>query len=160
MRKWGFVFSLLCLMGFCVAGAMMASAEEPAAKTIEWCRLQHPQTVTAQAKNKSELVYGQLYIPGCSEGEKVCKGVKAELCIFPKGGDYTRSTCFPAKVNPMFSTDNNNDEYMTQAYSPVAGEFSMFYKFSLDEGRSWEYCDFDDEKGFDVSKTGTFIVTE
>ncbi len=161
------VASLFLFAGIAQAQPDGAGASEKApevkaevAKKIEWCRLQHPEQVTAKVKTKSDDVYGQVFIPGCSEGEKVCKGVKAELGFGPKDALPTTFTYFPAKNNAKFRTDTNNDEYMAQLYSAKAGEFIMIYRFSLDDGITWEYCDFDDANGFDIAKAGKFIVTE
>lgn len=131
---------------------------DSAEKKIEWCRLQHPGEITMKAKTKSEYVYGQVYIPNCSEGAKHCPGVIANACITPKG--EKKYSCFPAKQNKEFRTDTNNDEYMVEVYAANPGEYALIYKFSLDDGLTWVECDFDDAAGFDIQKAGKVIVTE
>ena len=145
----------LSLFAFC--SIAQAEPEKAADLKIEWCRLQHPGTVTMDAGKRSEPIYGQIYIPNCTEGEKVCKGVKAEVCIASKD-DSKKKSCFPANINPKFRTDTNNDEYMMEVYAADPGEYYLLYQFSVDEGRNWVMCDFDDEKGFDFSKAGKLIV--
>lgn len=150
----------MCLLGlFVFSATAQAEPGEAAEKKIEWCRLQHPGSVTVQAKEKSDFIYGQVFIPGCSEGEKVCKDVRAEACIAPKGAPE-KQVCFPAKNNPKFRTDTNNDEYMVQIAYYKPGEYHLLYQFSIDDGRNWVKCDFDDDHGFDYAKAGSFIVTE
>ena len=154
--KFKLILSLFLALFTCCTTAL-AEPTNATEKKIEWCRLQHPGTITIEAGTRSELIYGQVFIPNCSEGEKVCKGVKAEVCIAPK--DNTKSmTCFVAQNNPKFRTDTNNDEYMAEIYTVIPGEYYLLYQFSLDNGRTYIKCDFDDDAGFDFAKAGTAIV--
>jgi hypothetical protein len=44
----------------------------------------------------------------------------------------------PASFNVQ---SGNNDEYMASFTAPGAGDYRYAYRFSLDGGNSWTYCD-------------------
>ncbi len=59
----------------------------------------------------------------------------------------------PASANPEYQPGwtwvnasynlqvGNNDEYQASFTAPAAGSYRYVYRFSLDQGVSWTYCD-------------------
>lgn len=86
-------------------------------------------------------MYGQIYQAGVTEAAGPNQLVLAELGFGP------------ATVNPEYepgwtwlaATFNvqagNNDEYKASFTVPAVGSYRYAYRFSLDGGASWTYCD-------------------
>ena len=129
---------------------------------IGWCNLQHPPSLTLDAGNTSEPVYGRLLVSACSEGASFCDGISAELGSGDPAVDPSLDpgawTWLPAAYNPGH-TDDDNDEYQVQLTPQSAGTFGYVYRFSGDGGQTWSYCDLTGSSdGFSVADAGTLTV--
>jgi len=118
--------------------------ESGSALEADYCNLQYPLSLTEEFGQTSYFdVYGQIYEAGVTENPGAAALVRAQA-----------GWGLPSH-NPQYETWNwssgnfnvqigNNDEYISQALMPtIAGEYRFLYRFSLDQGVSWTYCDVD-----------------
>ena len=144
---------------FSQASAQTIKVTEPAALSIEWCRIQHPQNTTVKQGDTSETFYGQVLVPGCSEKELKCGAVMAEAG-YGTGDDLDKYTWTKAVYNEL-AVDTDNDEYGASfaiAKDAVDTTYNVVYRFSIDKGKTWTYCDFDDVAGFDIKNASKMKV--
>ncbi|MBQ9244047.1 MAG: IPT/TIG domain-containing protein [Proteobacteria bacterium] len=144
---------------FSQASAQTIKVTKPADLSIEWCRIQHPQNTTVKQGETSETIYGQVLVPGCSEKELKCGAVMAEAG-YGTGKDLDKYTWTKAVYNEL-SVDTDNDEYGASFAIPkdaVDTTYNVVYRFSIDKGKSWTYCDFDDKAGFDLNNASKMKV--
>lgn len=110
---------------------------------IEWCNLQFPATITSTF-NASKEIYGQVYIPAVTNiASSSDARVKAQFGYASTpiyNNPQTRSDItwvdagFNAKVG-------NNHEYSHIWTFNEPGTFAYLYRFSVNNGQSWTYCD-------------------
>lgn len=140
--------------------AASVTVTNPPDPKVGWCRVQHPQTLTVKQGEISEPVYGQVYVEGCTEGALKCDAVMAQVGYGRT--DYTiNSWHWVDAVYNEHATSTNNDEYVATfnvGRDVVDMTYGVLYRFSLDNGRNWELCDFDDETGFDWEKIARLTV--
>lgn len=144
---------------FDLSKAQSIKVSEPAALKIEWCRIQHPQSTTVKQGETSETIYGQVLVPGCSEKELKCGAVMAEAG-YGTGDDLDKYTWTKAVYNEL-SVDTDNDEYGASFAidkDAIDKTYNVVYRFSIDKGKTWTYCDFDDKAGFDIANAAKMKV--
>ena len=132
--------------------------------TIDWCRLQWPES--AQQQEGTELeVFGRVYdeeITDASPGVDPADGLLAEAGYGPDGSDPAADggawSWFGAEPNPGWdggaANEAHNDEYRAMFVLPAPGDYDYAYRFSLDFGQTWLYCDLDAGEGQDGSEDG------
>ncbi len=126
---------------------------------VAWCRVQHPASINVETGSTTEEIYGQVLVNGCTEGDKKCASITAEVGYGAKDADPSTYTYVAAKYNDAM-TSSNNDEYYATLKPNKAGEYAVVYRFSTDNGKSWEYCDFDNDAGFKASNVSTMTVRD
>jgi len=126
-----------------------ANADCVAADTVvDWCRLQWPLDEAATA-GAAVTVYGRVWDEGLTDRTT---GVDAEPGLVGQAGygpdasepaDNAAWTWFAAAGNPAWvdTEEPNNDEYQATFAAPAAGTYDLAYRFSLDGGTTWLYCD-------------------
>jgi hypothetical protein len=68
-------------------------------------------------------------------------------------------------VTAGFSVDaSTNDEYVALLQPPATGAYSTVFRFSIDQGATWTYCDVNGAGSkagftFEVTNLGSLIVT-
>ena len=135
--------------------------------TIDWCRLQFPKTITVTAGNATPTVYGRAYVAGCTTGTMECSPLQADLGWGSSAVDPSQN---PAMYNwaqasynsghPSGSTSGNqrnNDEHQATFTPQTKGTFKFTYRFSVDGGQSWTYCDTNGPP-FETAKLGDLTV--
>ncbi len=130
---------------------------------VGWCNIQYPASTSTVPGVPTELIYGQVFVENCTEGEGSCALLSAELGWGPKGqdpfGDPDPSpfTWIAAEYNP--ANTSNNDEFSASVTPQVSGEFSYAFRFTTDGGENWAYCDLDGtDNGLQVEQMGTLTV--
>ncbi|MBR2978388.1 MAG: hypothetical protein IKC51_00460 [Myxococcaceae bacterium] len=140
-----------CVFGYKhnVGSGCLALTEDEA---VVWCGI---QWVTGWDNNQTDfsvgdevIVYAQVYVPNVTgQGREEPNGVKAELLtttgevILPL--EIHRFTRIPATRNEAFScSDNscNNHEYMAALPTSEAANLRFVFRYSRDNGTSWNYC--------------------
>ncbi len=134
----------------------------PIGDSVEWCRFQGPASATVRANHESETFYGQVYIHGVTGYPYMHapKNITAELGYGDPTKDPSEFEYVEASLNWGLYPPSVNNEYMATLTPDEPGEYALAYRFSLDDGETWTYCDYDDEDGFDMSKTAKLTVTK
>ncbi len=120
---------------------------------VNWCRFQHPtEAMTIMHTEATEDIFGQVYQPGVTTETGHDGEIVAQFGVGPENGDplWTPEPWlwWDASYNSGHSGDNNY-EYMVSVTFPedesddhyVIGTRDMAYRFSVDGGASWMYCD-------------------
>jgi len=122
---------------------------------IGWCILQFPKTICSSGcdADPADLpitVYGQVFADGqtnLTDGADPSPRLVGELGYGPSDESPIANANFTwidASVNTGFmgAGRENNDEYEADLPSTLtSGTYRMYYRFSLDGGDSWQYCD-------------------
>jgi hypothetical protein len=148
-----------CLRGDGQPGALTVAAST---KSIAWCGLQAPAATSAAPGAPTEAIYGQVFVPGCTDGGAPCQGVMAQLGYGPAGADPVAAPAafswVAASFNAAHGGDNNN-EYQATITVADAGSYGYLYRFSVDQGATWTYCDRDgSQNGFQPAEEGALTV--
>ncbi len=129
----------------------------------DWCNLQFPPSFSVQTGQSIEPIYGRIYETGITEPAGAHPGVIAELGFAASGANpVTTSWLF---YSATFNTQlGNDDEYQASFTAPAAGSYLYTYRFSLDEGLNFTYCDLDGAGAnaalsFDPLQLGVMTVT-
>jgi len=129
---------------------------------VGWCGLHHPAATQAAPGTASEPIYGWAWVLGCSEGSAQCGLLQGELGYGAVGADPSQAPqsfqWVTAAYNPGHTGDDN-DEYQASLSVPAAGSYAYAYRFSVDGGASWAYCDLDGlANGFQAGQLGALTV--
>src|SRR5207248_8503639 len=113
---------------------------------VTWCDVQWPATATATANTASPNIYGQIYQAGVTDASaSPATGIAAQLGWgSPQTDPRTDNTWrfVAAAPNPSYNFAQNNDEYYARVALP-AGTYGYVYRFTLDGGLHYTYCDLD-----------------
>ena len=119
----------------------------PPAPAVDYCRIQFPPDLTVTAGVDSGLVFGRVFETVVTEGPGQGAGLLGELGFGPLGSDpaaggwvYSAGVYNGDLMND-FGTSLSDDEYRGSMLVPVAGSYSYAWRFSLDAGASWTWCD-------------------
>jgi hypothetical protein len=149
--------------GFTYTGVLNGSTNPLQA---DFCNLQFPSTLTVTTNTATPLIYGQLFEAGLTEASGAPAGVFAQVGYGPSASNPTSVTSwryFDASYNVQVG---NNAEYAASFIAPAsAGNYSYTYRFSLDNGLNWTYCDLDGAGsnsglGFSTKQLGTMTVAQ
>jgi hypothetical protein len=135
--------------------------------TIGWCNIQYPKSITVTAGNATPTVYGRAYVAGCTTDTMECSALEAEVGWGSSGVDpsqnpgmYNWAQASYNSGHPSGSTSGsqrNNDEHQATFTPQTTGTFDFVYRFSVDGGQSWTYCDTDGSP-YEPSKLGDLTV--
>jgi len=126
-------------------------------RTVDWCRLQHPETHEG-APDTELTVYGRVYEAGVTDlvDEEPARDLLGAVGYGPRGTDPAVDDgweWFGAAPNGEF-VDPDNDEFMGTFMLPGPGLYDYAYRFTVDGGASWLYCDPNVGEGADGSEDG------
>ena len=136
---------------------------------VNWCRYQFPNLLTATSGD-TVTFYGRVYHAGITDistGVDVSPLLKAQVGLGGDGTDPVTNgswTWYDAGANPGWNgsgVDANNDEYQAAVQLNTVGSFDAAYRFSVDGGHSWTYCDGGDEgssNGYSATNAGAITV--
>jgi len=111
------------------------------AQELNFCNLQFPFSISVQAGQNTENVYGRVYHAGMTEAAGAAAGVVAEVGYGPIDVNPENQSgwqWFPASYNIQIG---NEDEYFATFTAPESGTYHYTYRVSLDGGSHWTYCD-------------------
>lgn len=131
-------------------------------KSIGWCALKWPAELPTIPAGPTDPVFGQLFVDGCTPGDRQCAGVTAAVGYGPTGVDPSDDpslyTWVAATYNATHMGDDN-DEYQAKLNVTKPGTYGYAYRFSVDNGSTWSYCDLDgSDNGFSTSQLGRLTV--
>lgn len=135
--------------------------------TIGWCNIQYPKTLTVTAGNPTPTVYGRAYVAGCTTDTMECSPLQAEVGWGSSSVDPASNPAMynwaQASYNPghpsgsTSGSQRNNDEHQATFTPQTKGTFKFAYRFSVDGGHSWTYCDTDGSP-YEPGKLGDLTV--
>ena len=123
--------------------------------TISACKLQYVAKGDGSALGPSvnsgdQLVaYGRVKVPGITDGAGQGAGIRGQVGVGPAGDNASTSALWGWKEAPFFGdvAPDGADEYRAFFNPAYTGTRAVSFRFSLDDGASWTYCD---ENGTDV----------
>ncbi|MEI8259596.1 MAG: hypothetical protein WCJ30_28355, partial [Deltaproteobacteria bacterium] len=108
---------------------------------IAYCTTQFPLSLSVQTATASPLVYGRIYQSGLTEAAGANAGIIAQLGYGPATANPEYEAGW-SWLNTTFNVQiGNNDEYRATFTAPAVGAYRYGYRFSLDGGTSWTFCD-------------------
>ena len=136
--------------------------------TVDFCRLQFPLDATEVEAGAAVTVYGRVYEAGITDQSDLTDAdfrLSAQVGFGPDGTDPDGDdawTWVDAEPNPEYDDtgafgEDNNDEYLASFTAPPEGTYDHAYRFSLDGGLSWLYCDGQDagsSDGYQIENAG------
>ena len=128
---------------------------------IGWANLQWPPTLThtISALNRTDNIYGQVWIDGVTNQPGPTAGLRAQLGFGPDGSDPTGNPAW-TWVEASFNVDaGNNDEFVASLLPEAVGTYNYAYRYSTTNGRDWVYADLDGiGNGYSPAQAGSLTV--
>ena len=130
--------------GYQPAGAGKLTVITP---TVDYCELHYPATLSGTVNQSTGLtVYGWVYKAGVTDTGSQGPYIEAEVGVGGHGSDPTASssgwTWYSAAYHGKAPGSANNDEYMGDLTAPgTAGTYDYAYRFRIQGGSTWTYCD-------------------
>jgi len=135
---------------------------------VEYPKDQLPDSEGALPVNTPLDVTGRILESGLTDTfDTAAPGVRAQLGLSPRnptGADLDPTTSnswryFDAVPNPDYDFTQDEDEYIATVTPTATGSYLYAYRFSLDGGRSYSYCDGDDfNDGFEADDLSQMSV--
>ena len=128
-----------------------------------WCVLQFPTATTTTAGAATESIFGQIYASGMTDASATpVAGIVGQVGYGADGADPTAvnfswTTTTP---NPGHDFGGGNDEHQGTLTVNAAGSYDYAYRFSLDSGLNFYYCDSGtgSDDGFSSANAGDLTV--
>jgi glycosidase len=131
--------------------------------TIGWSNLQWPPSLThtISAVNRTDTVYGQVWIDGVTSLPGPTPSLRAQLGFGPDGSNPSSDPDAWTWVEAEFNVDVNgaNDEFKASLLPDAVGQFDYAYRYSTTGGRDWVYADLDGSpNGYSPAQAGALTV--
>ncbi len=124
-----------------------------------WCSLRWPHSTTASVGEPTELIFGHVYELDTTDGVGQGSGVEAQLGHGPDGTDPSGDAGWTWEVAEFNVDIGDRDEYMASLTLESTGVFDYVYRFSVDGGQSWLYCDTSgSDDGYQPDDAGDLVV--
>lgn len=132
----------------------------------DFCNVQFPASLNVQAGNSAGPVFGRIFEAGVT-GDPGPGAVAAQVGYGPQGSDPRGNpawTWTPAAYSSDIDPAGDDDEYATPFTAPAAGAYLYAYRFSLNGGAGWTYCDLNGAGSgsgltFELNQLPTMTVT-
>ena len=137
---------------FYVVRAVDATGNESAASnevsalphyTIGWANLQWPPTLThtISAVNRTDNVYGQVWIDSVTSRPGATPNLRAQLGFGPTGSNPANNPAW-TWVDASFNVDaGNNDEFQASLLPEAVAVYDYVYRYTTTGGHDWLYAD-------------------
>ena len=129
--------------------------------TINWANLQHPPAIThtISVTDRTDDVYGQVYIENVTSQPGPTDGLRAQLGFGPDGSNPDANSAW-VWVEAAFNVDaGNNDEFVASMLPEAVGVYDYAYRYSTSGGSDWVYADLDGiTNGYDPSQAGHLTI--
>ena len=128
---------------------------------IDYCSLIFPATMSAAPGGETAVIYGNVYTAGITEVPGPSTQMIAEVGYGPDGTDpVTDSPNWTWFAASFFTQSGNNDEYIGSLIAPAtAGSYDYAFRFSINDGNSFAYCDRDGTaNGYSFETAGDLTV--
>ncbi len=132
----------------------------------DYCRLHSPELIDGAPEDLFEI-YGILYEAGVTDlsdatdsSEQVLAELGYGLAIMdPAGWDWIAAVP-DASWNAQEGGEPNNDRYVAEVPAPAVGTYAYLFRFSVDGGANWDYCDLGEgnSDGYQAEQTGQMSI--
>jgi hypothetical protein len=117
--------------------------ETGAAAEADDCVVQFPAALSA-GPGETALVYGRVFEAGVTEAAGPAASVVAQLGLGPALTDPRSATGWVFRAAAYGTQAGADDEYVGTLTAPATpGGYAYTFRFSLDSGARWTYCDID-----------------
>ncbi len=115
-----------------------------AAPAIQACNLQWVSK-NSLASGDSLFAFARVSVPGVTEAAGQGADVRAEAGVGTAGDNASTSAAWGWQEAAYFGdpTGTGQDEYRAELQPAYSGNRAVSFRFSLDDGASWTYCDTD-----------------
>ena len=128
--------------------------------SIGWANLQWPPTLnhTISAVNRTDTVYGQVWIDGYTNQPGVTPNLRAQLGFGPADSNPDGNVDW-VWYEASFNVDaGNNDEFKASMLPEAVGDYDYAFRYSTSNGY-WVYADLDGiGNGYSTSQAGKMMV--
>lgn len=140
---------------------------EPAMPSIGFCRTETTRLPGVSPGEETAAVTGAVYMQGVTEGAGQGAGITSELVWGVAGSDpmtwsHVEAASYLEDADGLNAGDLANDRYTAMIMTAGEGDFEYAYRFSIDGGQSWVWCDTDgssqDPVSFEQDKVGELEV--
>lgn len=129
--------------------------------TIGWANLQWPPalTHTISAVNRTDTVYGQVWIDGYTNQPGPTANLRAQLGFGPANSDPNSNADW-VWYEASFNVDvGSNDEFMASMLPEAVGSYDYAFRYSTSNGFDWVYADLDGiGNGYSTDQAGKMTV--
>jgi glycosidase len=129
--------------------------------SIGWANLQWPPSLThtISAVDRTDAVYGQVWIDGVTNQPGATPGLRAQLGYGPDGSNPDGNAAW-RWLDASFNVDaGNNDEFVASLLPDAVGTYDYAYRYSTTNGREWTYADLDGiGNGYSAAQAGALQV--
>jgi hypothetical protein len=134
--------SAAAMASVCACGGAPTMNETGQALEADDCRVQSPPSLTVAAGALTPVILGRVREAGLTEADGAAAALVAEVGFGPldvnpstQGGWTWLAAAYDAQIADA-------DQYQASFTAPAAtGSYGYAYRFSLDAGQSWTYCD-------------------
>ncbi|MBP1624999.1 MAG: alpha amylase catalytic region, partial [Acidobacteria bacterium] len=127
---------------------------------IGWANLQWPPTLThtISAVNRTDNVYGQVWINGVTSQPGPADSLRAQLGFGPQGTNPATNPGW-LWLDAGFHVDaGNNDEFIASLLPETSGVFDYGYRYTTTNGRDWVYADLNGPSNLPFANPGKLTV--
>jgi hypothetical protein len=129
--------------------------------TINWANLQWPPSIThtISVTNRTENIYGQVYIENVTSQPGRTPSLRAQLGFGPNNSNPDGNPDWVWEEAAFNVDAGNNDEFVASLLPETVGEHDYAYRYSTSSGRDWVYADLDGiGNGYDTAQAGALTV--
>ena len=142
------------------AGDLTVEAPPP---LVDWCRAQWPEETWTGPDFPTDPLYGHVFHEGVTEGGGAGSGITAEVGWGAHGSDPSSGGWTWVTASYLNDVDHleldDADEYVTTLTISSAGDYSYAFRFSVDSGENWLFCDLDGSTdGYETGNAGYLRV--
>jgi hypothetical protein len=112
---------------------------------VDWCKVVGPTSINATVGGDEISVFAQIFSQGLTEdigANSIISGglgYTSQDILYPI--DNAQFTWVDASFNESCNDCGFNDEYSAALPTTTIGNFKYIFRFSIDNGYNWSYCD-------------------
>jgi hypothetical protein len=121
--------------------ACVTQNETDSEAEADYCTVNFPLSRTVQTGSPAGAISGQIYETSVTEPAGAAAAVRAQLGYGPptSNPEYQAGWIW---INATWNVQvGDNDEFHASFTAPAVGSYRYAYRFSVDQGVSWTYCD-------------------
>lgn len=116
---------------------------------LDWCTILAPSSTTTTAGIPTESIYGSVRLAGVTEAPGQGSGVAAQIGVGPIDSDPASGIGWVWSSALYYRDDGTDDAYTSDLTVLLPGSYAFAYRFSIDSGLTFLYCDTDGSSAVD-----------